>query len=54
MTKLNAYFILVKKAQPQRLRLKTEEESKLRKRLQDRAERIVKAARQLHGVDPFR
>ncbi|RPB20263.1 P-loop containing nucleoside triphosphate hydrolase protein [Terfezia boudieri ATCC MYA-4762] len=48
----NNLILILEAAQPQRLRLKIEEEGMLRKRLQDRAERIIKAARRLHGVDP--
>lgn len=40
-------------AQPQKLRLKDTEESKLSRRLNERAERIIKAAQKiLGGMDP--
>ena len=41
-------------ALPQKLNLKGDEGEKLRKRLHGRAERIVRAARRLHGgLDPY-
>ncbi|KAF8469085.1 DEAD/DEAH box helicase [Kalaharituber pfeilii] len=42
---------ILEAAQPQKLKLRSEEQSKLRKRLEDRAQRIIRAARRLHDQD---